>query len=217
MKSPARLLCAFCFFGASLACSKTKVTRAPDGILRLECARGMKDCVAQAEKHCAVVDKEGGYEILSGKSKKIMMGAKNGQYRTAAEVAELEVRCGQTPAEEESQSQSVVGTFKLPPRADDEVPPADLPATSAARAPVSSGSVCTKGSTQACIGPGACQGGQVCLPDGSGYGPCDCGSERNTAPPSSSAPSAPHINGQQDPPKAPDFRPGGPAEPLSTP
>jgi hypothetical protein len=36
------------------------------------------------------------------------------------------------------------------------------------------GSVCTPGDTRACIGPGACDGGQLCLPDGS-WGACDCG------------------------------------------
>lgn len=34
---------------------------------------------------------------------------------------------------------------------------------------------CAPGQTQECVGPGACAGGQSCLPDGSGFGPCDCG------------------------------------------
>ena len=34
---------------------------------------------------------------------------------------------------------------------------------------------CTPGATQTCLGPGACTGAQVCLADGSGWGPCDCG------------------------------------------
>lgn len=34
---------------------------------------------------------------------------------------------------------------------------------------------CVKGITQACVGAGGCQGGQACLPDGSGFSPCDCG------------------------------------------
>ncbi len=34
---------------------------------------------------------------------------------------------------------------------------------------------CTPGMSQACVGPGACKGGQACKADGSGYGPCDCG------------------------------------------
>lgn len=40
----------------------------------------------------------------------------------------------------------------------------------------SSGRVCVPGSTQTCVGPGACDGGQSCAFDGSGWGPCDCGS-----------------------------------------
>jgi hypothetical protein len=41
---------------------------------------------------------------------------------------------------------------------------------------------CTPGATQTCVGPGACQGGQACLGDGSAFGPCDCGA-RPAAPP----------------------------------
>jgi MYXO-CTERM domain-containing protein len=42
------------------------------------------------------------------------------------------------------------------------------------------GGVCNPGQSIECTGPGACKGGQVCLPDGSGYGVCDCG---DAAPP----------------------------------
>jgi hypothetical protein len=34
--------------------------------------------------------------------------------------------------------------------------------------------VCSAGDTRACIGAGACAGGQSCRPDGTGFGPCDC-------------------------------------------
>jgi len=34
---------------------------------------------------------------------------------------------------------------------------------------------CTPGSTQTCVGPGACHGGQACLATGSGWAACDCG------------------------------------------
>jgi hypothetical protein len=46
--------------------------------------------------------------------------------------------------------------------------------------------VCAPGSTQACIGAGACSGGQACKPDGSGYEPCDCGSPAPPTPPPAS-------------------------------
>lgn len=39
------------------------------------------------------------------------------------------------------------------------------------------GPACVAGSTQACVGPGGCAGGQACLPDGSGFGECDCGAD----------------------------------------
>jgi hypothetical protein len=34
---------------------------------------------------------------------------------------------------------------------------------------------CTPGQTQACLGPGACNGAQVCASDGKSFGQCDCG------------------------------------------
>src|SRR6266478_7345498 len=34
--------------------------------------------------------------------------------------------------------------------------------------------VCAPGITETCVGPGACMGGQACLPNGSGWGPCEC-------------------------------------------
>ncbi len=40
---------------------------------------------------------------------------------------------------------------------------------------LSSGKECTAGATQSCVGPAGCRGGQVCLPDGSAWGACDCG------------------------------------------
>lgn len=43
------------------------------------------------------------------------------------------------------------------------------------------GSVCVAGTTQECVGPGACEGAQECLPDRSGWSPCDCGSGSGNA------------------------------------
>ena len=39
----------------------------------------------------------------------------------------------------------------------------------------SDGGICEPGATRGCIGPGACEGSQACLSDGSGWGVCDCG------------------------------------------
>jgi hypothetical protein len=52
--------------------------------------------------------------------------------------------------------------------------------------------VCAPGSTQSCVGTGACNGGQACKPDGSGYEPCDCGPPAPAAPPTTTTPAAPN-------------------------
>ncbi|HEY8945892.1 MAG TPA: hypothetical protein VIM73_16600 [Polyangiaceae bacterium] len=39
---------------------------------------------------------------------------------------------------------------------------------------------CVPGATQLCHGPGACEGAQVCLPDGAAYSECDCGAAHAT-------------------------------------
>lgn len=49
--------------------------------------------------------------------------------------------------------------------------------------------VCIPGTTQACLGPGACSGAQACLESGSGFGACDCGPNPNVQ--SSPAPATP--------------------------
>jgi hypothetical protein len=50
---------------------------------------------------------------------------------------------------------------------------------------------CVAGQTQECVGPGACKGGQACLPDGSGFTECDCGSKKGKKSSGSAAPSPP--------------------------
>ena len=54
-------------------------------------------------------------------------------------------------------------------------------ATGAGGAGGSKSEVCTPGLTQACVGLGACEGGQVCKADGSGWGPCNCGAASSTS------------------------------------
>ena len=49
------------------------------------------------------------------------------------------------------------------------------------------------GSTMACVGPGGCSGGQVCLADGS-YGACDCGAPaENRCAPAGTPPGTPRA------------------------
>jgi hypothetical protein len=47
---------------------------------------------------------------------------------------------------------------------------------------------CGPGDTRACVGAGACAGGQTCRPDGTGFGPCDCGSSGSSGVEAGSTP-----------------------------
>jgi hypothetical protein len=78
-----------------------------------------------------------------------------------------------------------------------------------AEAPKANATSCTRGQTRECIGPGACKGGQVCLPDGTGFDACDCGSVTPSplpAPPASLAPEPAKV----EPTPAPATPPGVP-------
>ncbi|MEZ4225334.1 MAG: hypothetical protein R3B13_30565 [Polyangiaceae bacterium] len=57
------------------------------------------------------------------------------------------------------------------------VPTSPLPPVEAAADAGAPATACVPGSTQECVGPGGCRGGQACLPDGSGFGVCDCGGQ----------------------------------------
>lgn len=45
--------------------------------------------------------------------------------------------------------------------------------------PAEPSKACAPNETRMCYGPGACQGGQYCLPDGSGFSGCDCGGQED--------------------------------------
>jgi len=66
--------------------------------------------------------------------------------------------------------------------------PASSAGAAAASKPDKPRPICAPGSTQTCVGAGACSGGQACKPDGSGYTPCDCGSPAAPAAPATPAP-----------------------------
>ena len=89
-------------------------------------------------------------------------------YPTVEHTSEALVRCGPPHVWHGIDTKIDIGVDRAP------APAASVPAASTR--------ACTPGASQACIGPGACQGGQACLADGSAFGPCDCGT-RPAAPP----------------------------------
>lgn len=147
---------------AALSCSGAQEKRLEDGTWHIRCGESMSRCTNRAEVLCG----DRGYHVLGGGTQGAVLGGPSG-YQTRVESSELLVRCGMAPAGEEQPVEA------SPEKGTDPAP---------ARAPL-----CIPGSTQACVGPAGCSGGQACLPDGSGYAACDCGSAQ-PAPPASAAP-----------------------------
>ena len=138
-------------FALALACcvpSTVERHRLADGSWQLTCRLPMDECARQADVLC--VDQR--YRILRGQSGHVFRGVAPSQvdYRTS----ELTFVCSNY----------------------DDGTSADASAPQTARSPGDAPPfACTPGATQACVGPGACAGGQACLSDGTRFGPCDCG------------------------------------------
>jgi hypothetical protein len=153
------------------ACHSASVptVRQPDGSWHLECGSSLDLCVQKANDLC----KGGGYVVLGGMNKRTLLGAELGQSQVEVRQAELNIAC----ADRRGDLPKVVSssTLSLPARA----PAPDADAGDAKKAALTA---CIPGATQRCVGAGACAGGQACAADGSGFGPCDCGSAAHGTP-----------------------------------
>ena len=140
------------FAGNMLALSRGRMcTRESHKTRRLRCHISIQ-CMRRAKQFCG--DDE--LKVIK-KSDDVVYGVEG--HSTGAEGAEVHFNCGE-PREEPQ--------WKLPQRKKAKRPPAPAASQPTPRA-------CTPGGTQRCFGPGACPGAQACVPDGSGWGPCDCG------------------------------------------
>lgn len=156
-------LVALCLCG----CSSVKATRLNDGSFRLRC-KALSECAKRADALCP----DQAYSVVSGRSELNVYGGQNG-IQTHLTEAELVIQCG--PVEQDAQQAPLTHDEQSAGTAPQK--PAPRPATTPSEAEKPH-LACTPGSTQKCFGAGACEGGQACLPDGSGFGPCDCGAVR---------------------------------------
>lgn len=181
----AALIAGACGIGVVLGGCATRqsvdTTRLPDGSINLKCQGPLSSCLAKADSIC----RGASYEVLRARDQRDHYGSDAGSSRVEVRSSEATVRCASAehplgPNDGRADPATAAGSFRL------KRPDADANgAATAARA-------CVPGTTQACIGPGKCEGGQSCLPDGSAYGPCDCGTlgPPVTAPSTGAAPSA---------------------------
>ncbi len=136
----------------------------PDGSWHLSCGSSLAKCADRADTLCG----GRGYVVLGGTSRRTMYGAADGISQVEKREADLTIAC----ADHHDELPKVLVTNGVAP------PPAVAVAPSA---PPAKTSACTPGATQQCVGAGACAGGQACLPDGSGFSPCDCGGASKAA------------------------------------
>jgi len=160
----------FCALQASSACSPVTIpaARRADGGWHLRCGASLAGCVQRATDLC----KDRGYVVIGGMSKKQVLGAELGVSQIEQRESELDIACADRRGDLPSvlSAQPAVSAEPAP-----AAPSAAAPGASAPRV----GS-CIPGATQRCVGAGACAGGQACLPDGSGFAACDCGTPSQT-------------------------------------
>ena len=152
------------------ACGSSVVQsqRLPDRSWSFTCELSMDECIQRVQQNCA----HQRFRILEGVS---------------------ETRLRDTPPFEREYHSSKLhlvctddGDSPLVSFGGAKKPPSAVTAPAAALRP----RLCTTGETRACVGPGACKGGQACLADGSGFGMCDCGPVSAAPAPTADAPAA---------------------------
>lgn len=155
-------------FALLVACGVPEVQqqKLKDGSWKFECELSMDECIRKVEETCP----NQRYRILEGTSETRLRDAP--PFERAFHTSRLHLVCsndGGSPL----LSLGSGGSAAVPGAA----PEAAKPAAS---------QVCSAGQTRECVGPAACKGGQTCLPDGAGFGACDCGPA-----PAATAPAAP--------------------------
>ncbi|HEX6277391.1 MAG TPA: hypothetical protein VFZ53_30320 [Polyangiaceae bacterium] len=138
-------------------------TKLPDGSFKLECRKGLADCLTDLTID---ICRDYGYHVVRGEEVVERIGVE--PVNSINVSSEAIVRC--------RSSRALFGGDGAPAVA------------STKAAPAAPGG-CFPGSTQACLGPGACKGAQTCGADGKSYSACDCGGAPAAVP--APAPEAP--------------------------
>jgi hypothetical protein len=175
------------------ACSGNRhIVKTGERTYRLRCETSLSACLEQADSPC-----HQGFEVREGKDVRSRSG----------------IDAVGTGTSETRSSEAVVVC-----RSDALLGDEDTSNEDDSRPRLLREQICTPGSSQACVGPGGCAGGQACLGDGTGYDRCDCGGPPPPMPSTtpSAAASAPPAASMEVPPPAPSHHPV-PAPSGSTP
>lgn len=154
----------------TLACSRGSgaPVRHADGSYSLSCKGPLSDCLRHAERLC----RDEGYTVSEARDIRDLVGHESGQSRVLIQKSNATIYCGDHATREPIALKRDPANEPAAPAP--EVAPAPTPTP--APAPLAPAPACVPGSSQACIGPGGCSGGQACAPDGTRFEPCNCGS-----------------------------------------
>lgn len=173
--------------------------RLPDNVFKLTCETApLTRCLARADDVCH----GNPYEVLSARDQRNHYGQREtGDNEVETRSSEATIHCGKQnePPPHMAGYEEHPDAFRLrradaPPTengdggASETHPAAVATGAPAPATPPPAARACIPGSTQACVGPGKCEGGQSCLPDGTAYGPCDCGTLSAPSPSPASPP-----------------------------
>jgi hypothetical protein len=134
----------------SCGAAEVQSQKLKDGSLQVTCQLAMDECIRRVQDQC----RNQRFRILEGTSETRLRDAP--PFERAYHTSRLHLAC----SDDGDGALLSLGSSS---------------AASASAAPVRPPLSCSKGQTRECIGAGACKGGQTCLPDGSGFGACDCG------------------------------------------
>ncbi|HEX6278088.1 MAG TPA: hypothetical protein VFZ53_33820 [Polyangiaceae bacterium] len=141
--------------------------RLPDGRFAFKCDSELWVCLSNVKDLC----RGGPYAVDGAWDQATTAGID--QTRVETHRSEAVVRClhrGQDPRRLFDKADDPTLVERVPPAGG-----AKAPSLATATTTTTAARACVPGATQACVGPAACAGGQSCLPDGSGFGQCDCG------------------------------------------
>jgi hypothetical protein len=164
--------------------SKFQSQMLADGSYAFQCELAMDECVRRAQGQC----KNQRFRILEGTSETRLRDAP--PFERASHTSRLRLMCTD----------------------DGESALLELDSESADKPQLAAG--CATGQTRVCVGPGACRGGQACLPDGSGFGNCDCAGPSPSITPKPFSTSSSPAAAPASPAKAPPSDPSAPADPA---
>jgi hypothetical protein len=140
--------------------------RQADGGYSLSCKGPLSDCLRHAERLC----RDEGYTVTEGRDVRDLAGHESGQSQVLIEKSNATIYCGshapRPPIELKRESAPEPAPAVVAAPAPAPAPPAPAPTPAPA---------CVPGSSQACIGPAGCSGGQACASDGTRFEPCNCG------------------------------------------